>query len=75
MKEQFTVTAVCLFCGSPLQDEEGKEFQSGDMIKCRDCGELSDYDSVVEVAIEKGTEMVADEVTTELSKALGKAFK
>ena len=75
MKRQFSVTVVCLFCGSPLQEEEGKEFESGDMIKCSNCGELNDYDSVVDVAVEKGTEIVADEVMAEVSKTLGKAFK
>lgn len=75
MKDQFTVDAVCLFCGSTLQAEESAEFESGDMIECESCGEKNDYDSVLEVAAEKGTAIVADEVMGELSKTLKKIFK
>ncbi len=75
MKDQFTVDAVCLFCGTTLQAEENAEFESGDMIKCESCGEMNDYDSVVEVAAEKGTVIVADEVMSQISKTLKKTFK
>ena len=75
MKEQFAVDVTCLFCGTTLQANEDTEFESGDMIKCGSCGEMNDYDSVVEVAAEKGTAMVADEVMSELSKTLKKTFK
>jgi len=75
MDSESKITALCLFCHAPLEAEEDKEFQSGDMIKCNACSELNDYDSVVEVAKEKGTEKVKNEVEAELKKTLGKLFK
>ena len=75
MKEQFTVDAVCLFCGTTLHAEENAKFESGDMITCDSCGEMNDYDSVLEVAAEKGAAMVAEDVMSEISKTFKKTFK
>lgn len=33
---------------------ESQKYQSGDMFKCSECGELNDYDSVLVVAKEQG---------------------
>lgn len=75
MDSEFTITALCLFCQAPLHSEENAEFKSGDMIKCGSCGELNDYDSVIEVAKEKGIEKVKSQVEAELEKTMKKLFK
>lgn len=75
MDSEFKITALCLFCQAALQVDENAEFNSGDMIKCDSCGELNDYDSVIEVAKEKGIEKVKSQVEAELEKTMKKLFK
>ena len=75
MDSEFKIIALCLFCQAPLQADENTEFNSGDMIKCDSCGELNDYDSVIEVAKEKGIEKVKSQVEAELEKTMKKLFK
>ena len=75
MDDSFTIEALCLFCNTALTSEEGEESHSGDLIKCNNCGELNDYDSVVEVAKEKGVEKVKTEMEKELSKTMKNLFK
>ena len=69
------ITLVCLFCGSPLQGPEDAEYASGDMIKCNECGEFNDYDSVIEVAKEKGIGEMSEEVQRQLKRKFGNLFK
>ena len=75
MDDSFTIEALCLFCNAVLTSEEGKEFDSGDLIKCNNCGEMNDYDSVVEVAKEKGVDKVESEIEKELHKTMKNLFK
>lgn len=75
MDSEFKITVLCLFCQAPLQADENAEFESGDMIKCGSCGELNDYDSLIEVAKEKGIEKVKTQVEDELKKTMKKLFK
>lgn len=75
MDSDFKITVLCLFCQAPLQAEESAEFESGDLIKCETCGELNDYDSLVEVAKEKGIEKVQTQIEAELEKTMKKLFK
>lgn len=75
MKDNFTIEALCLFCNAPLTADKNKEFHSGDLIKCNSCGEMNDYDSVVEVAKEKGIEKVKSEVEKEINKTMKNLFK
>ena len=72
MKETYTITLLCVFCDASLQGEEDKEYQSGDLIKCNACGEYNDYDSVFEIAKEKGLKKVEDDVVAEISKIFSK---
>jgi len=74
MKEQFSITLTCLFCDAPLQGEE-KEFQSGDLIKCSNCNEVNDYDSLRDIAIDKGTELAKNEAMKEITKMFKKFGK
>ena len=75
MDSEFKITVLCLFCQASLQAGENTEFSSGDMIKCDSCGELNDYDSVIEAVKEKGVEIVKSQVEAELEKTMKKLFK
>jgi hypothetical protein len=71
MGSEFKITCLCLFCQAPLVSEEDAVFKSGDLIKCKLCGEGNDYDSVIKLAKEKGIE----KVTSDLKANLKKTFK
>lgn len=73
--KEFHITLKCLFCGCDLKDETEKKLQSGDMLKCQECGELNDYDSLMEVAVEEGKAAVADYANKEIAKMLKGIFK
>lgn len=75
MDENFTIDAVCLFCNATLTAEEDNKFQLGDLIKCNTCGEMNDYDSVIEVAKEKGINKVKTQVEEEIKKSFKGLFK
>ncbi|WP_199103898.1 hypothetical protein [Aquitalea sp. ASV11] len=69
------ISLKCLFCGCDLKGDSKKEVQSGDMLKCQECGENNDYDSVVAVAIEEGNASIADYANQEIEKMLKGIFK
>jgi hypothetical protein len=69
------VALVCLFCNAPLQGPEETKFSSGDLIKCTQCGELNDFDSVLEVAKEKGLEQAENVIKEQLQKEFKNIFK
>ena len=75
MDKNYSVEVECLFCDAALKVEVGKEYQSGDMIKCSECGELNDYDSLLDVAKEKGMELVKVELEKELKSKFKNLFK
>ncbi len=75
MDKNHSVEVVCLFCDATLQAEEGKEYESGDMIKCSACGEQNDYDSVLDIAKEKGIEIIKGEFEKELKSKCKNLFK
>ncbi len=70
MKENYTISLTCVFCDTPLKKVEGKEFHSGDLIKCKNCDEYNDYDSVFVIAKEKGIELVKKNIVSELNISL-----
>jgi len=70
-----TITLKCLFCDCDLKATEGKDFQSGDLLKCPSCKQDNDYDSLIAVAKEKGMEELKQQVTLEAKKAFGNLFK
>lgn len=75
MFSEFEISVLCLFCQVPLQAEEISKFQSGDLIKCESCGKQNDYDSVIEVAKERGIDRVKSQVEDELKKTIKNLFK
>lgn len=70
-KQNIKIACLCLFCHSELQDDEGKEYKSGDMILCQKCGEYNDYDCLVSVTKEKAEKIFLKEA----EKSLKKQFK
>ena len=75
MDDNFTIECVCLFCGATLTQKEGTELKPGILIKCSSCGEENDYDSVIEVAKEKGLEQVKEELHKHLYSTFKSLFK
>jgi hypothetical protein len=73
--KQFKVSLKCLFCDCELQGNTEKEFSSGDMLECQECGELNDYDALIDVAVDEGKEIAAKYAKEEIQKMLKKAFK
>jgi hypothetical protein len=73
--EEIKISLLCLFCNAPLEGENGKEFSSGDMIKCLQCNELNDYDSIIELAKEKGIKELEKHVQNDLKKRFGNILK
>lgn len=75
MDKSYSIGVKCLFCDVTLKTEKEQEYQSGDMIKCLECGELNDYDSVLDVAKESGVELVKGELEKELKMTFKNLFK
>ena len=73
--EEVRVTLVCLFCGAPLEGPEDAEYTSGDLIECSKCKEHNDYDSVMEVAKEKGVEQLSGAAEDHIKNELKNIFK
>jgi hypothetical protein len=73
--KQFKVSLKCLFCDCELQGNTEKEFSSGDMLECQECGELNDYDALIDVAADERKEIAAKYAKEEIEKMLKKAFK
>ncbi len=70
-----TVTLNCLFCRSPLKGQGDAKYSSGDLIKCKECGEENDFDSVLAVAKEEGLAQIKGQIEKELSERLKGLFK
>ncbi|WP_417698064.1 hypothetical protein [Psychromonas sp.] len=73
--KSFSISLKCLFCDCPLEGEPETECKSGDLLKCQECGELNDYDALIDVASDEGKELVSDYAKSEIEKMLKKAFK
>ncbi|MGP1721131.1 hypothetical protein [Shewanella frigidimarina] len=73
--KQFNIPLKCLFCDCELQADTEKEFSSGDMLKCQECGEFNDYDALIDVASDEGKALAEDYAKSEIKKMLKKAFK
>ena len=76
MKEKYTIKMKCLFCKSEEFELSEKDYQPsyGEMIRCANCGKFNDYESMCNVAKEKGFEIVKDEAE-KLIKDTFKNFK
>lgn len=67
--EDFTVALTCLFCDAVLQGDNDLEF-TGDLIKCQNCGQENDYNSLIEAAKEKALEKAKHEIELSLKHIL-----
>lgn len=73
--DKISITLVCLFCGVPLEGPDNASYSSVDLIKCQKCGEENDYDSVIEVAEEKGMAQMKDILEGAIAKEFKGMFK
>ncbi len=53
----------------------GKNYSSGDMLKCQNCQELNDYDALIDVATDEGKALGVSYINDEINKILKKVFK
>lgn len=76
MKDKtFTVELKCLFCDCILPSDIEKEYSSGDLIKCQECNELNDYDSLVDIATDEGKKLVKEYAQKEIEQMLKNVYK
>lgn len=77
MGKSVKITMKCIFCKSTQFDVpyEGYEPKSGEQIKCANCGQSNDYDSLVKLARNEGVEIARDFAENELKKMLKRVFK
>lgn len=80
MEEKIQMPLKCLFCFSTQFEtpEEGYQPQSGEQIKCANCGRLNDYDSLMRVVQRKGKEWAEEQaqgLVDDFTKELKKMFK
>jgi DNA-directed RNA polymerase subunit RPC12/RpoP len=72
MDNKLSVDLLCLSCQQQLRGEKNKAYRSGDQIKCESCGELNDYDQIIEVAQKKAIELVKSRANGELTITIDK---
>lgn len=72
MVQSLSVDLLCLKCQQKLSGEKNRSYKSGDTVKCDACGELNDYDRLIEVAQQKVVEMArsqgGDDMTINIVK-------
>ena len=67
-----SIPLECLFCGVALKVPENSNYSSGDLIKCQECGEDNDYDSLIEVVKDKAIQHAKNFMNSEIKKAFKK---
>jgi hypothetical protein len=75
--KQYTVHLKCIFCQS-VQFEllhEGYCPDSGEMIRCANCGQLNDFTSINNLVINKALKKIEKEVVADVEDELIKMFK
>jgi hypothetical protein len=75
MDNELSVDLLCLSCKQQLRGEKNKDYRSGDKIKCNSCGELNDYDRVIEVAQKTAAELIKAKAKGELTITFDKSSK
>ena len=73
------VSLMCLFCTSDqfVIPEDDYQPQSGDLLRCANCGKVNDYDSLMRVIQRKATEWAeeqAQDLLHDFSKQIGKSL-
>jgi len=69
------VQLTCLFCDAVLTGKTDIKPVSGDLITCPACGKGNDYDSVLEVAKQKGLEKMKGKINKKVAEEFSKMFK
>ncbi|OYQ75964.1 hypothetical protein [Wohlfahrtiimonas chitiniclastica] len=74
MDKTLQISLKCLFCNQTLKGdvEQSYKLTSGDLITCSECGELNDYDSVLEIAKKTGIEQLKKNVLDDLRNSFRK---
>lgn len=70
---KFKIEIKCLFCDAVLSGKANKKYESGDMLKCQNCQELNDYDSLLSVVEEEEAE-AEERIAKHLDEVISKRF-
>ena len=73
MDNELSVDLLCLSCQQQLRGEKNKVYRSGDKVKCDSCGELNDYDRVIEAAQKAAVELIKARTQGDLSITIDKS--
>lgn len=75
MDEQTKINLKCLFCFSEKFELPDSNYQpqSGEMLKCANCGKLNDYDSMMRIVKRKGVEWAKSQAEDLIKKTLKKS--
>ena len=73
MDNELSVDLLCLSCQQQLRGEKNKAYRSGDRIKCDSCGELNDYDQVIEAAQKAAIELIKAKAKGDLTITIDKS--
>ncbi|UCC56647.1 MAG: hypothetical protein JSU75_02500 [Gammaproteobacteria bacterium] len=72
MEQELSVDLLCLHCQEQLRGETNKIYKPGDTIKCDSCGELNDYERVIEIAQQKVVELIKSQTEGDMTITLDK---
>lgn len=76
MKDKtYDIPVKCLFCNCTLKVDTETEYKSGDLLKCQECGEDNDYDSLIQVTKDTGSKVVMEDVKKDIEKEFKNIFK
>lgn len=77
MEKSVKISLKCIFCGSKEFNVpyKGYEPKSGEQIKCANCGRTNDYDSLRNLANDRGLEKAREFAEQEVKKMLKRVFK
>ena len=64
---EITVEVKCLFCGEPM-----KEDSTTKMIKCHNCGEINNYDDMVDKAVNDAGNNLMKKISDDFDKKMEK---
>ena len=75
MKDNYQVKLKCVFCGGESFNIPKGEYKPkpGEQIKCACCGKMNDYESLHQIAFNKGINTIKKDFNNEIKKTLKKS--
>lgn len=75
MKDSYDIKFKCVFCGCEKFSVPRKNYKPivGERIKCANCGRLNDYESLQNLAVKEGINIIKSDLEEDLKKMFKKA--